>query len=525
MRYSDFKIAESKQKTIVEFVQNPELVKPEQMDMDQLLDFIDTQSDDADPKLLQIVTKGLDKLKEYFKNKVQKVNPDALDNQPANEALADAIDTQINDVNFMREQIKQAGGDPDDPKALEFAKNLAKMLLPKGAQIGHESLNKIKAEIEQLYAPLAKKITDGGSVFAPEVDVQAEDGEELNEYAQEMKIKRSELSKTGQAVADTIADMANAVMEKAGREEAIEDAEAELGRIRDFLIRCVQDPFIDFDQLIRQTHGTIEQEFAKKGSDYMDVYNNFENILGRTIDKSGAGAWGPGELGLLMLSNPVKKGTKGDIMTVSNLQVEVKASKKAASGARLNVEQATKGNLTRDYNEVLRKYFGNVIYVGDQEMKIDHQTPKGQVNFTIKGFDILNSWVDEKVKEDDWSKAKSVNFLIESVNIPMKNYIGTKGYDKTIKQSMSKVVDSKGQFSFKSFQTEYTKLLFALYKSEMLDCILVINPIMGTFLVMNDPADVDAAVKRGLVISGGIDFKDKQSTKSPQVGVGAVQSI
>ena len=151
--------------------------------------------------------------------------------------------------------------------------------------------------------------------------------------------------------------------EKAGREEAIKDAEVELKRIREFLKRCVTDPFIDFDQLIKQTHGTIEQEFAKKGKEYLDVYNNFENILGRTIDKSGAGAWGPGELGLLMLSNPVKKGTKGDIMTVANLQVEVKASKKATAGARLNVEQATKGNLTKDYNEVLRKYFGDSVKI------------------------------------------------------------------------------------------------------------------------------------------------------------------
>ena len=175
MRYKDIKIAESKQNKIVEFVQNPDLAKPEQMDMNQILDFIDTQSDNADPKLLQIVTKGLDKLKGYFKNKVEKVNPDALKDQPTNETLADAIDTQINDVNFMREQVKQAGGDPDDEKALEFARNLAKMLLPKGAQIGHESLNKIKAEIEQLYAPLAKKIVDGGSVFAPVVSEDDDD--------------------------------------------------------------------------------------------------------------------------------------------------------------------------------------------------------------------------------------------------------------------------------------------------------------------------------------------------------------
>jgi hypothetical protein len=36
---------------------------------------------------------------------------------------------------------------------------------------------------------------------------------------------------------------------------------------------------------------------------------------------------------------------------------------------------------------------------------------------------------------------------------------------------------------------------------------------------MNNPEDIKTAQKNGLVISGGIDFKDKQSTKSPQIGV------
>ena len=44
----------------------------------------------------------------------------------------------------------------------------------------------------------------------------------------------------------------------------------------------------------------------------------------------------------------------------------------------------------------------------------------------------------------------------------------------------------------------------------------------GNNVVVMDPKDVDATVKAGMVISGGIDFKDKQSTKSPQIGVGAL---
>ena len=87
---------------------------------------------------------------------------------------------------------------------------------------------------------------------------------------------------------------------------------------------------------------------------------------------------------------------------------------------------------------------------------------------------------------------------------------------------MTSVVNTQGQFDFANFQKAYTEVLFAVYKAEMLDCILVINPILGTFLVMNDPSDLGDTVNRGLVISGGIDFKDKQSTKSPQIGVGTL---
>ncbi len=100
------------------------------------------------------------------------------------------------------------------------------------------------------------------------------------------KQKRAELSKTGLAVRQAIADMTNGVMEKAGRQEAIKDAESELTRIEEFLTRCVKDPFINFDELIKLTHGTVEQEFSKKGSKYIDIYNQFENILGRTIGRS-----------------------------------------------------------------------------------------------------------------------------------------------------------------------------------------------------------------------------------------------
>lgn len=505
MRYNDLKIVETK--ILNELVQNPNLANLDTMDMDQALEFIDTQSQNADDDVKQKVLRYLQKFKSY------------LTQQPiaTNEGIDEAIDMQVADIEKL---LQQSGKQPTQTE-LDYVRHVAKLLLGTGAQLGHTELNKIKRRIEALYAPLANKIVSGSNAF-----VTKESTDEEEQAARE--VKRSELSLTGRAVANTIADMTNGVMERAGRVESITDAEQELLKIERFLDRCLNDPFIDIDSLINSGKGTVESEFKKKGAEFVDMYNQFESILSRTIDKSGAGAWGPAELGLLMLCDPVRKGTKGDIETGTGTQVEVKASKKAASGARLNVEKATKGDLTRQYTQVLQQYFGTEIPGPKGEnIPVQHQTPMGQVNFTIKGFNILNSWVDHlNSMKGQWNRNKAVKFLTDAINIPMQNYIGynEKGinYDKILQSYMSSVVSKDGKFDFQTFQKEYTKLLFALYKSEMLDCILVINPILGTYIVMNDPDEVNGAIDTGLVISGGIDFKDKQSTKSPQIGIGKI---
>ena len=156
--------------------------------------------------------------------------------------------------------------------------------------------------------------------------------------------------------------------------------------------------------------------------------------------------------------------------------------------------------------------------VDDEKVQVQHQMEQGQLNFTTRGFNILNSFIDQLPK---WNKAKAISFLKDAVGLPMENYIGTSEYDKGI-DNLSRAVDEKGRFNMPAFQREYTKLLFTIYQSEMLDAILIINPVMGTFLVMNSPDEVDDTVNRGMVITGGIDFKDGQSTKSPQIGVGAL---
>ena len=525
MRYNDFRIAESR---VTEAESKPQNVE-------QYIDVIQDKADDAEPKVQNYIAKGLDKIASYIKQKIQQASNKPAD-VPAQEGMEDTINAKANDIDFLMEQAKKLGIDLQaDPKLLSYVQQLAKPLMMQGAQTGHETLNAIRARIKAMYAPLAEKIKTGAVGFSnvPKVDGKAStiQDPEWKQYIQEMQDKRNSLDKTGQAVANAVEVLANKAMTIATEQDDIQEAEKQLNKIQAFLQRCVEDPFINFTKLIKLSHGTVEEEFKKgKGSaEFLEVYGQFKDILQDTIAKAGAGAWGPGELGLLMLSDPVSKQGKGDITVGDGTEVEVKASKKATAGARLNVEQALKGNLVTSYEPLLKQTFGDSVVVDGKPEKVAHQTERGQVNFTNKGFDILNSWA---AATEGWDKKKAFEFMIAAINLPMKNYIGIKkigdtsfNYDKEVRTRMVEAITSDGHFDFAGFQRAYTKLLFAIYKAEMLDCILVINPILGTFLIMNDPADIDDAVKRGLVISGGIDFKDKQSTKSPQVGVGAIQSI
>ncbi|MBJ33160.1 MAG: hypothetical protein CMC89_00375 [Flavobacteriaceae bacterium] len=512
MRFNQFKLTEDE---VQQQVQQPKTAE-------EYVDLIQDKADEAPDDVQRNILNALERLKEYLKKKieVQTKNPVST---PSQEGIEDDITKKANDVEYLLELAKEKGL-PEDPKTLAVLRQVAGPLMKAGAQVGHQGLDKIEKEIESYYDALSNKITKGGKGFAPVVELpdnkDADGYEEAMAYAREMAQKRSELSKTGLAVRQTIADMTNVIIQKARRTEEILEAEKELIKIKEFLQYCVEDPFINFDTMISKPQGTVEQEFqsSANGKKYLEVFKNFGNILGRTIDQSGAGAWGPGELGLLMLSDPVKKGSKGDIETGSGKQVEVKASKKAGSGARLNVDKAKKGNMVKDYNKVLTKYFGNTVMVDDEKVQVQHQMEQGQLNFTTRGFNILNSFIDQLPK---WNKAKAISFLKDAVGLPMENYIGTSDYDKGI-DNLSRAVDEKGRFNMPAFQREYTKLLFTIYQSEMLDAILIINPIMGTFLVMNSPDEVDDTVNRGMVITGGIDFKDGQSTKSPQIGVGAL---
>ena len=305
MRYKQFKILEQ------EVAPNGDvsLLTPAQQ-LNFIKDNVMTLSDDLKQKVLD----ALQKLKSYVKQEPLQQN----------EGIDDAVALINNEIMQEISNIDQIA-----EEHLELITKIVQAGTSKSMQAGHTELNKIKTRIEALYTPLASKIVNGCDAFISKEEIVTDaDSDELSDELSAKKQKRAELSKTGLAVRQAIADMTNGVMEKAGRLEAIKDAESELTRIEEFLKRCVEDPFINFDELIKRTHGTVEQEFSKKGSKYIDIYNQFENILGRTIDRSGAGAWDLQSLDCLCYLILLRKALKVILKLLAENKLKLKQVKK-----------------------------------------------------------------------------------------------------------------------------------------------------------------------------------------------------
>jgi hypothetical protein len=80
-------------------------------------------------------------------------------------------------------------------------------------------------------------------------------------------------------------------------------------------------------------------------------------LLGAQPAGSGAGAWGPAELGLSVVGSPVNKDGKGDLNIGGDRRIELKASKSATSGGRINTPVVNKGIGGKgDYDIAWREY-------------------------------------------------------------------------------------------------------------------------------------------------------------------------
>jgi len=418
------------------------------------------------------------------------------------------------------------------------------------ADISWKVLLEYENRITELAKTTARKVLDSAKAYASmqkyiKIGFNPKDAseQELKEY-KEMKNKQNQTAKLAEYVQQNILGIANDQIQQAKTDASnIKENEQNLINLERFMSKCADAnlSYISIDDVINNENGTIEKLFlqAEPTEGEKDVYKRMiVPMLSATVSVGGAGAWGPAELGLLMLCKPVKKGTKGDIETESKQQIEIKASKDVSAGARFNVDQAKKGNQESSWNKVLKKYFPeNKNAVNAHKLKTAKGKDKDEyANLNSNGIKkYINEWIKEAIEQGTWNKNKTQDLLKDAIKIPMENYVGMEtiegkpfNFEVMLDKYTPQMVDANGYISYEGFLQGYGSLLFDIYQMEMLDMVLVINPLDGHYSVIKDSetlrrrtGNIDQRSYKDNVIrlTGGIDWRDKQSTKSPQIGI------
>ncbi len=352
-----------------------------------------------------------------------------------------------------------------------------------------------------------------------------------------------------QELLDVITDMFSRPL---GAAETIADRNRRQKTLSNFMLKCI-DGIIDFPSLLEAKRGNVLLDVSEDEQEVIDMIGNLLLVK----PSATAGNWGPGELGLAILGNPVQKGKTGDLL-VGDKDIELKASQNPEKGGRLGTVALNKGDQGYStYERALKSLFASAGY------------KPGELDFSLKKKDEVSEarakavkapkksllpsnnvgvYVDAKGNEKDikWTSFGRT-FIENALNPKIKDRVGvetTKEFLRTVATSclverykrkaggewdtsfVEDCVDTDGTISYDAFATGYAKMLYDLYqvvdgKGE----IMVLNPLTGSYYVMLSSEDFDEATTAGQgyqhiqVSSVAIDFTDSQGKASPQIGI------
>lgn len=336
----------------------------------------------------------------------------------------------------------------------------------------------------------------------------------------------SRASTSASEVNEELVDLIEGIFKKPiTRAETAQQRDENAKKILDFMNRC-QSGILDLKNVVAQKKGNILTGISEEDKAILDL---LENALMKAKPGKTAGNWGPGELGLAILGTPVNKASKGDL-DVGGEMIELKASQNPKKGGRIGTTALARGKDGKsEYLEALRKliiaakYNSKTIsfkpsdknYIGKKE------NSKAKVSFLSFGQtfvnDALNPKIQGRVSPDDtktFLEKVALSCIVEE-------------YRSSVKTSwVGKCVNSDGTINLQLFNIKYAGMLYSLYQRvDGVGKIMVLNPLTGSFYVIDGPADLSSAVKSDGENSPiqfstvTIDFNDSQGKASPQIGI------
>lgn len=524
MRYRDIKLAETRR-----------LFETEKQEVSQTLDAIE-QTAEENPEVIKLAKDAVTKAREYAAKVLAKVK-----GQPApapQESVQEATLTIDQELSSLRDDIAKAEADiaaicqamgdaclsviANIKKFLDSAYQRMETLVSRSKEAGAEEEfqdeKTFAADFDKLVKNIAAKATGTLEALQAHYEQQAQESPD-----REMRdVKAPDQTQVEKAVEDTLKSVFSGPAYSAEtREEKVKTR----NMLKNFLSDCVKG-IIELGPLLDKGQGNIIQEFKK--TEYGDLTGFFNELLGKVPSGSGAGSWGPAELALSVVGTPVNKADKGDLNIGGNRKIELKASRKAKSGGRVNTPAIGTGNSGKGEYDKAFKPFAEALglRIKDKQVEFVANLKKGKtlkrIKYTTWGPTLINDAINPAIEKKNINRDTVVKFVEDVAIAPViedhkKDGRASFNADKVVSTSGAPTIDDK------AFVAEYLNMVMGFYaETDGVEEILVINPVTGNYHVI-DARKMDTLHDK--VSEGDIelsttylDFTDTQSKASPQIG-------
>ena len=281
----------------------------------------------------------------------------------------------------------------------------------------------------------------------------------------------------------------------------------ELQKKRLSFLNASKEGIVDWGTIMTAGKGKTASIDQFVPAEYREIFEMFKDKLFNSRPPTTAGAWGPGEVGLILIGNPVTKaGDGGDLQdSKTGDKFELKGSKNSKKGGRLSPKGLSKEPNSKLFKVVKDKHIG--------AKRLQKLGTKSRLNYSSlnQGFvKAYNELIDQGVKID--TKA----FLTDTI---MAAFTTKRPTDKELAPYVKQMIIG-GKIDYAMFVKTYAKFLFDRYQGkgeeQAFKNIIVFNPTSTSYTVLDSSKDLDHP---DLEITGGIEFGADQVPKSPQIGI------
>lgn len=487
--------------------------------------------------------------------------------KPVNESLTDEEQAKIEELRKLQ----------DDPQLDNLDENTLRYLLlivDKAKDAGREEEFQTNLlwndELQKKAEALADKVVNNAEIihqvieFNKKKDGKTEEqalAEEFETHLDEAKAKAAGKKKaeTGEVMKDKIIDLVRVIFErpvKSARDRAT--TEAMRRSVVSFMEKSRSEGIVDFIKILRNKKVDAKIDDMVAGTD-RSIYNLIKNEAFNATPGTTAGAWGPGEVGLSILANPVTKGTDGGDLRVLTKQgpveIELKGMKSGTSGGRFNSNGVAKAtDAGRQFKPVVQEFFNDLwaLQQGNARIKKPADLDKTMTKTFTKPPTATGKARAKPVKNYLTFDLEALNdFWNPKLIVPASRAFPreTKAACKKFLEGMARaaILDSGIQFAeaaikemirdpnvfYKSdsggfglahrgIQANICKILYSVYAGvDNKGVIMYFNTVTTNYYVARGPDDMKEQVMAGKLRTGNaiIDFAAGQSPASPQVGI------